>query len=217
MRVKFNRFKAVKPSDEALQKYLVFYPGLKLYTQPEALPECSSRELFGNDQPFVLDLGCGQGEFVLKQAQQNPDINYVGIDRHWKSLYAAVNSAASANLPNAKFLRQDLRQGLKKVPDLSVSQIYILFPPPPTKTGLVKNEFFAEGLVNELKRVLKMDGELIFASDKDLYFNDKSAMLKSLGFTETKNNQTDSVNTRFNNIWVNWGVTPKLKFFTRGR
>lgn len=217
MRVKFNRFKAVKPNEEALQKYLVFYSGLKLYTTPETLPECSSQVLFGNDHPLVLDLGCGQGEFVIGMAKENPDKNFVGIDRHWKSLYVAINSASASNLPNVKFVRQDLRQGFKKIPDSSVGDIYILFPPPPTKVGLVKTEFFNDKLVGEIERILNQHGKLVFASDKDLYFQDKSSLLIDHGFMEINDTQTDSVSTRFNNIWVNWGIAPKLKFFRKDR
>ncbi len=192
----------------------MFYPGIKLHQTPQDLPICSSQNLFGNDRPLVLDLGCGKGEFVLALAR-DPDKNFVGIDRHWKSLYVAVNCVQELNLTNVQFVRQDLRQGLVKVLDQSVQEVYLLFPPPPTKQGLIKRDFVSNKLVGEIVRVLVSGGRLIFVSDKKEYFADKKQLISKFEQLECTEISLNNINTRFSHFWQNLGINYQIVEFVK--
>lgn len=198
-----------------MQKYVLCFSGVSLYRDCESLPEISSQRLFGNDNPLILDLGCGKGEFPVDLAKNNPGVNYVGLDRHWKSLYFATNLASQAGILNIKFVRQDLRFGLKKVLNDSVSTAYLLFPPPPTKQGLIKKDFVTQELFLEITRVLEPGGKLVFGSDKPDFFSQKMELLGNIPNIKEGGIAHDDVKTRFKHIWEKFGVQPNLVTFSK--
>lgn len=88
------------------------------------------RAMFGNDNPIVLELGCGKGEYTVSLAEKFPEKNYIGIDikgaRLWKGAkYATVN-----NLPNVAFLRTRVEFIESLFAAGEVSEIWITFADP---------------------------------------------------------------------------------------
>ena len=65
------------------------------------------RELFGNDHPLFLEIGCGKGRFILESARRNPDINYLAIEREEGALIMATERAMKLELPNLLCLDVD--------------------------------------------------------------------------------------------------------------
>ena len=65
------------------------------------------RELFGNDNPIRLEIGCGKGRFILETARRNPDINFVAIEKEEGALIMATEKAIAEELPNLHFLSFD--------------------------------------------------------------------------------------------------------------
>ncbi|MBS5280969.1 MAG: tRNA (guanosine(46)-N7)-methyltransferase TrmB, partial [Butyricicoccus pullicaecorum] len=57
------------------------------------------RELFGNDNPIRLEIGCGKGRFILETARRNPDINFVAIEKEEGALIMATEKAIAEELP----------------------------------------------------------------------------------------------------------------------
>lgn len=87
-------------------------------------------EVFGNDNPIVLELGCGKGEYTIALAQRNPDKNYIGIDikgaRLWKGAkYVTVNG-----LKNVRFIRTKIDFIEWIFGEGEISEIWITFPDP---------------------------------------------------------------------------------------
>jgi tRNA (guanine-N7-)-methyltransferase len=62
------------------------------------------QELFGNSNPIMLEIGCGKGSFIAQTATQNPDINYIAIEKCVDCLVIAVERAATLQLPNVRFI-----------------------------------------------------------------------------------------------------------------
>ena len=62
-------------------------------------------QLFGNDHPIVLELGCGRGEYTLALARRHPEINYIGVDIKGARLWKGAKEATECQLPNVAFLR----------------------------------------------------------------------------------------------------------------
>src|SRR5690606_8850278 len=147
-RLKLKRFKVTVPSDEVLAFYTRFYGNRELYFAPESLPPINAKELFGIDAPLVFDLGCGRGDFLIREAAESPDQYFVGIELHWKSIWDAVNKAHQAGLRNVRFLRADAQRVLAKVADGDVSEVFLLFPPP------LKQQFFDLPTLRQVQRIL---------------------------------------------------------------
>ena len=64
-------------------------------------------ELFGNDNPIHIEVGSGKGAFITGMAQQNPDINYIGIDIQLSVLSYALDKVLASGAENVKLLRVD--------------------------------------------------------------------------------------------------------------
>ena len=62
-------------------------------------------DFFGNDNPVVVELGCGKGEYTVDLALRNPDINYIGVDIKGARLWKGAKFAEEHHLPNVAFLR----------------------------------------------------------------------------------------------------------------
>ena len=65
------------------------------------------REAFGNDHPVYVEIGMGKGRFISTLAAQNPDINYVGIEKYSSVLLRAVQKLEEEELPNVRLIRMD--------------------------------------------------------------------------------------------------------------
>lgn len=172
-----NKFKAVVPTDDDVQRYYRLYDGDVLHHRPDELPAISSADLFHNDLPLVLDLGCGRGEFLVGQAAENRDVNYVGIDFHRKALWDAVSRASSARLDNALFIKSDLRLVTKKVPEASIREIHILFPGPVVVRKHRRKDVMSPRFIDALCRALEPGGRLHFVTDHRQFFFMKLALL----------------------------------------
>ena len=63
------------------------------------------QEMFGNDHPIVLELGCGKGDYTIALAQRHPEVNYIGVDIKGARLWKGAKYATENALPNVAFLR----------------------------------------------------------------------------------------------------------------
>ena len=80
------------------------------YVVPEdTLEACPGtwHEIFGNDHPIHIEIGMGKGRFLNTLAKQNPQINYVGIEKYSSVLLRAIQKMEEDELPNLKFIRMD--------------------------------------------------------------------------------------------------------------
>ena len=65
------------------------------------------KELFGNNHPIRLEIGMGKGRFLMTLAKENPDINYLGIEKYSTVLLRALQKMEIEPLPNIRFIRMD--------------------------------------------------------------------------------------------------------------
>lgn len=207
-RLKLQRFRVKEPRPEALERYLRVYASEDLYHRGEQLPSLSAESLFGRDAPIVLELGSGRGEFMVGQAQQEPDRLFVGIEIHWKSVWDAINRADAANLQNVRFIRADIRNVLVKVPDQSVEEVWVLFPPPTVEYKRRKNDLLSEKILAHLARVMQDGALLRFVTDHEEYFAEKVALIRQTGWFEdaTISRDFEGGITRFQRFWENFEI-----------
>jgi tRNA (guanine-N7-)-methyltransferase len=208
-RLKLKRFRVNEPGAESLARYYRDYDPKDLYYRPATVTPVTSAALFGDDHPLALDLGCGRGEFVVGQAVDHPDVNFVGIDRHIKSLWDGVNRAESAEIANVRFLKADVRLIFNIVRDESVSEITMLFPPTssiiPAKR---KSDPLPEEVLLAIHRALAPGALFHFVSDHADYFAWKQAMIAESRLFEIMRVQRgfEGGRTRFQRIWETFEV-----------
>src|SRR2546425_4140241 len=87
------------------------------------------RDIFGNDHPVEIEVGCGKGLFLLNTAIARPDVNFFGIEIVRKYQLFAATRMAIRQLTNVRLACADARQFLRdRVPPASVTAIHVYFP-----------------------------------------------------------------------------------------
>jgi tRNA (guanine-N7-)-methyltransferase len=87
-------------------------------------------EVFGNDNPVVLELACGKGDYALGLAKLNPDVNYIGIDIKGERIWKGAGDALEQGLENVRFIRGRISYLDRFFAEAEVSEIWITFPDP---------------------------------------------------------------------------------------
>jgi tRNA (guanine-N(7)-)-methyltransferase len=210
-----SRFAAATPPDGVLSKYVIPMPRGALYHSNASLPLVSARALFGCSCPLVIDIGCGQAEFLLHHASSQPQTTFVGVDFHWKSLFVAVTNAAGRGLENVRFLRTDARYFWSQVPMGSVSEIWYLFPPPIARHKHRNKDVLSEALLAQAVRALVVGGHIIFATDHGQFFSEKMELFSNQARLVRSVEQALDVDTRYNRIWSNHGFRALVAGFRR--
>ena len=93
-----------------------------------------SSQVFGNDAPIVLELGCGKGEYTLDLSRRNPGINYIGVDIKGARLWKGAKYATEHGLPNVAFLRTRIEFLPALFAEGEVSEIWLTFSDPQMKS-----------------------------------------------------------------------------------
>ncbi|NNE92549.1 MAG: tRNA (guanosine(46)-N7)-methyltransferase TrmB [Verrucomicrobiales bacterium] len=139
-------------------------------------------DLFADDRPVEIDLGCGDGGFLLEMAARFPDRNFLGIERLLGRVRKIWRGAETRGLKNVKVLRVDTNYAVEwLLPQDFAARIHFLFPDPwPKKKHASRRQMCREPFLRHLHRLLKPgDGELIFKTDHRPYFDEAKEVLAS--------------------------------------
>jgi tRNA (guanine-N7-)-methyltransferase len=186
------------------------YPGHTLHYAPETLPPVCAETLFDagyTGETLVFDLGCGRGEFIVGQAAERPGELFVGIDYHQKSIWDGVNRAVRVGAENVRFMRGDLRLILRKVPDESVHEVYMLFPP----TASIRRNRSADPLptatLEQIHRMMITGAPFHFVSDHAEYFEERGMIERSELFDVAMFSKGfEGGQTRFQAFWEQFEI-----------
>ena len=128
------------------------------------------QEIFGNDRPIRAEIGMGKGRFITELAEQNPDINYVGIEKYSSVLLRAIQKMEENPLPNLKFIRMEAEDILEVYGKEEIDRIYLNFSDPWPKDRHAKRRLPSRQFLDRYRVILKKDGILEFKTDnRDLF------------------------------------------------
>jgi len=129
------------------------------------------REIFGRDAPVEIDLGCGDGTFLVAIAAQNPDHNFLGIERLLGRVRTVCRSIARSNLENVRILRMESSYAVAHLlPAIAISALHMLFPDPWPKRRHHRRRLFTAEFLGAIDRVLEPHGLFHVATDDVDYF-----------------------------------------------
>ena len=119
-----------------------------------------------------LEIGSGNGHFLVQKAIQSPKTLYLSIEIAFKRVNRLYEKASKRGLDNIKLLHGDATHILTSIPSNFLNTIYLNFPDPwPKKRHMKRRFFFRDDTYSEIKRCLKPRGEFILATDvKDYAF-----------------------------------------------
>ncbi len=127
-------------------------------------------ELFGNDNPVILEIGFGMGKSLAKQARKYPERNYLGIEVHRPGVGACLLLAEEYELKNLRVMNHDAVEIIQHmIADQSLSGVQIFFPDPWHKKRHHKRRIVQPPFVEQLKQKLKAGGFIHLATDWENY------------------------------------------------
>ena len=140
---------------------------------------------FNNDNPIVLELGCGKGEYTVELAKRNAQVNYIGVDIKGARLWRGAKTAMEENLSNVAFLRTQIELVDEIFDTNEVSEIWITFPDPQIKYKRTKHRLTNSEFLNRYQRILKKDGLVHLKTDSEFMHGYTLGLLHGLGVEVT--------------------------------
>ena len=184
-------------------------------------------EYFHNDNPIVLELGCGRGEYTVGLAARYPEKNYIGIDIKGARMWAGAKQAELAGMKNVAFLRTNIEMLTHFFAPNEVAEIWITFPDPQMKkatkrlTSTYFMQRYAELLVENGLIHLKTDSPFLYTYTQamvkennypllvdtcDLY---NTEQMSGVGNRESDIEEARALQTHYEHQWLDRGLTIK--------
>ena len=126
------------------------------------------KEFFGNDNPIVIELGCGRGEYTIGLARRYPDKNFIGVDIKGARMWTGATEAIRDGLKNVGFLRTNIEIIDHFFAPGEVSEIWLTFPDPQMKkhTKRLTSSLFLQ----RYRNIMVPDGIVHLKSDSNFMF-----------------------------------------------
>ena len=124
-------------------------------------------DFFKNDNPIIIELGCGKGEYSVGLAERYPDKNFVGIDIKGARFWRGAKTAVDEKLHNVAFVRTQIELINHIFADGEVSEIWITFPDPQIKYKRTKHRMTNSQFLQLYKKILKPDGVVNLKTDSE--------------------------------------------------
>lgn len=140
------------------------------------------KEVFGNDRPVQIEIGMGKGKFLHTLAKENPDINYIGIEKYSSVLLRAIQKMEEDELANLKFIRMDAEEITDVFATGEVDRIYLNFSDPWPKDRHAKRRLPSRQFLKRYDEILKKDGRIEFKTDNRDLFDFAVEELPEAGF-----------------------------------
>ncbi len=176
---------------------------------------------FGNNNPLVLELGCGKGEYTVKLAESNPEVNYIGVDIKGARLWKGAKIALEKGLENVAFLRTNIEIISQFFSEEEVAEIWLTFPDP--QMNKPRKRLTSTTFLNKYKNFLKKGGIIHLKTDSNYQYTYTREMVYLNHFkvlAETDNlyesdllNDILSIKTFYEKQWLDRGITIKYIAF----
>ena len=155
------------------QKKLVRFAEIRTFPNVLEYPkEVKGRwaTFFGNENPVVLELACGKGEYAVGLGEMYPEKNFIGIDIKGNRIWRGAKTALDKGLKNVAFLRTQIDKINDYFERDEVSEIWITFPDPQLRTSKAKKRLTHPKFLGMYKGFLKPGGSINLKTDSpDLY------------------------------------------------
>ena len=179
------------------------------------------REFFGNDNPIVLELGCGKGEYTIGLARVHPDINYIGVDIKGARMWVGLKQGIAEGLKNVAFVRTRIEIIDSFFGENEVDEIWITFPDPQILKA--RKRLIAPPYLERYKKFLKTGACINLKTDSDLLYDYTLDVVKEAGYpivynytdlyANDDNLEVKTIRTYYESMWLKQGLTIKyLKY-----
>lgn len=138
-------------------------------------------DFFKNDNPIVLELGCGKGEYSVGLAERSPNKNFIGIDIKGARFWRGAKTAVENGLHNVAFLRTQIELIEHCFAKDEVSEIWITFPDPQIKYKRTKHRMTNATFLENYKKILQSKGLMHLKTDSEFMHGYTLGLLHGAG------------------------------------
>lgn len=175
------------------QKKLLRFAQIKTFANVLEYPQHMQgkwNDFFKNENPVILELACGRGEYTVGLAALYPQQNFIGVDIKGNRMYIGAKKALDNNLTNAAFLRTQVEKITDYFETGEVAEIWITFPDPQLRTSKAKKRLTHPRFLRLYKEILRPGGPIHLKTDSpQLYtFTKKVIELYQLNIVEDSDN-----------------------------
>ena len=125
---------------------------------------------FEKEQPIRIEIVMGKGRFIMQMAEENPEINFIGIEKYSSVLLRAIQKMEQNELPNLRFIRMDAEDITEVFEKGEVDRIFLNFSDPWPKDRHAKRRLPSKEFLKRYDEILKKDGVIEFKTDnRDLF------------------------------------------------
>lgn len=178
-------------------------------------------DFFKNDQPIVLELGCGKGEYTVGLAELDPSKNYIGVDIKGSRMWQGAKYATETKMDNVAFLRTNIEMIAQFFAPGEVNEIWLTFPDPQMKK--TRKRLTSTRFVELYRKFLKPGGLIHLKTDSNFQYTYTVEMAKVNQFKVVENNDsiyaneeilpTLQIKTYYEKQWLARGITIKYISF----
>tara|TARA_R110000787_G_scaffold137132_1_gene249848 strand:- start:3681 stop:4355 length:675 start_codon:yes stop_codon:yes gene_type:complete len=140
-----------------------------------------NRDFFKNENPIVLELGCGKGEYSVNLAKMFPEKNFLGIDIKGARFWRGAKTALEQKINNVGFLRTQIELVDLIFDENEIDEIWITFPDPQIKYTRTKHRMTNPDFLNKYKKILKPNGVVHLKTDSEYMHGYTLGLLQGLG------------------------------------
>ena len=139
------------------------------------------REIFSNENPIVLELACGKGDYTVELAKRFPSVNYIGIDIKGSRLWKGARKAREQELENARFLRIYIDHLHEYFAEGEVEEIWITFPDPYLRGGDRSKRLTSEKFLACYHEIVREAGPIHLKTDSEELYRFTQYSVKNNG------------------------------------
>jgi tRNA (guanine-N7-)-methyltransferase len=165
-------------------------------------------DYFGNENPIVLELACGKGEYTVGLAQAFPHVNFIGVDIKGDRIARGSQAAQALGLTNVAFLRTDINFLTEFFAEREVNEIWVTFPDPQPRPKQEKHRLTHPRFLSTYQQLLKAGGTFHLKTDNPELFAYSLEQIRAGHFTDLQCT-TDLYNSPLNAI--HFGIKTKYE------
>lgn len=152
-------------AQKKLLRFSIFSSLNNTFEHYDEIKKGTWRNFFKNDNPIVLELACGRGEYTVALAEMHKDKNFIGVDIKGNRMYLGAKALLTKNLNNGAFLRIEIESIASYFEKGEVDEIWITFPDPQLRTSRAKKRLTHPRFLREYAKILKPEGVIRLKTD----------------------------------------------------
>lgn len=163
-------------------------------------------KVFENDNPIEIEIGMGRGKYIIEKARQNPDINYIGIEKYDTPLVNAVKILNDEKIDNLKIICFDA-YNIDMIFNNEIDKIYLNFSDPWPKKRHIKRRLTSDIYLSKYDKLFKNIKRIEMKTDNDDLYEYSLISFEENGYEiiKTDTNYKDTITTEYEDKFINKG------------